>query len=157
MLATLWFGALATWAGSAGAQNSPDPNRAAVIARVVHLVNEERLSAGLAPVRPEPVLAETSQGWADRLASDGQLSHDPNLDRVPTDWRKLGENVGYGPDPDAVHAAFLASPSHAANVLDPEVERIGVGVTVAGDRIYIVERFEDPMPRRPLTPRGTAR
>lgn len=140
-------------AGRAGAQPAPPLDRSfdrsAAIARVVHLVNENRFTSGLGPLRPEPLLADTAQRWADRLAASGELSHDPDLERVPTDWRKLGENVGYGPDPDAIHAAFLASPAHAANVLDPDIDRIGVGVTVVGDRVYVVQRFEDVAPPRP--------
>jgi uncharacterized protein YkwD len=48
-------------------------------------------------------------------------------DGVSPGWRKLGENIGYGPSIDAVQATYMASPPHRANILDPQFNRIGTG------------------------------
>ncbi len=61
---------------------------------------------------------------------------------APADWTKAGENVGRGGTVDAVWDAFMASPSHAANVLDPAFTRIGVGVVRTPDGVlYTAHRF----------------
>jgi uncharacterized protein YkwD len=136
---------VATVAGSIGALGADGPanNREYVLSEVVRLVNDDRTAAGLPALTVDPVLGATAQTWAEQLADAGQLSHDPNLTSVPTRWRKLGENVGYGPEPVIIQEAFRASPSHAANVFDHEAQHIGVGVAFADDRIYVVQRFED--------------
>src|SRR5690606_13750171 len=60
---------------------------------------------------------------------------------VTADWEKLGENVGYGPNVDAVMNAFIASSRHNANLMDPAFTRIGVGVVWKDGALYTVHRF----------------
>ena len=43
----------------------------------------------------------------------------PISEGMTQDWAKLGENVGTGPDVGSVMDAFIASPGHYANIVDP--------------------------------------
>ena len=57
------------------------------------------------------------------MVQAGQISHNPNLgSEVSGDWTKLGENVGVGYDVDGLMQAFINSPAHYKNLVDPDVE-----------------------------------
>ena len=61
-----------------------------------------------------------------------EISHNPNLGgQVCGTWTKLGENVGIGVDVDALMQAFVDSPAHYRNLVDPDCDYVGVGVTWA--------------------------
>jgi hypothetical protein len=89
--------------------------------------NTARVSAGLAPLTVNPQLSAVAQAWANKLAAAGTLSHNAALRTQVTDWTVLGENVGMAGDVPTVQAAFMASPEHKANILDPRYTQMGVG------------------------------
>ena len=66
-------------------------------------------------------------GWPARASS----TTTPRLTSDVTNWRWVGENVGYGPDVATVHAAFMNSPAHKANILDRDYTEVGIGAVVA--------------------------
>ncbi|MFN3219600.1 MAG: CAP domain-containing protein [Acidimicrobiales bacterium] len=118
------------------------PVPAAEDAFVAHL-NAARAEAGLEPLRRDDGLIDAARGWARWMGERRDLRHaDDIVTGAPADWTKAGENVGRGGTVDAVWEAFMASPSHAANVLDPAFTRIGVGVVQTSDGIfYTAHRF----------------
>jgi uncharacterized protein YkwD len=66
-------------------------------------------------------------------------------DGAPSTWLKLGENVGYGGTIAAIHEAYLNSPGHRANIMDPTFTEIGAAA-VWGDcegqhRVFTVQEF----------------
>lgn len=109
---------------------------------VAHL-NAARAEAGLEPLRRDDGLVDAARGWARWMGERRDLRHaDDIVTGAPADWTKAGENVGRGGTVDAVWEAFMASPSHAANVLDPAFTRIGVGVVQTSDGVlYTAHRF----------------
>ena len=48
---------------------------------------------------------------------------------------------GVDDDPDDIHAAYLASPSHRANVLNPSYRYTGIGIAERGDLVFYVYLF----------------
>jgi hypothetical protein len=135
------------------------PVPAAEDAFVAHL-NAARAEAGLEPLRRDDGLIDAARGWARWMGERRDLRHaDDIVTGAPADWTKAGENVGRGGTVDAVWEAFMASPSHAANVLDPAFTRIGVGVVETSDGIlYTAHRFagvvsdQAPAPPPPTPP-----
>jgi uncharacterized protein YkwD len=108
----------------------------------IDLANSTRREAGLPGLLPSPALIDKAQAWADELARRGSLSHSTLTDGVPEGWVKLGENVGRGPSIEAVHAGFLGSPAHRANLVDASFNWIGTGVATAGDgTVFVVQVF----------------
>ena len=109
------------------------------------LVNQERVKAGLRPMNSDSKLAPTSRSWSSTMASRGALSHDPNLAQVASqvepNWRGVGENVGVGYDVKQLHAAFMGSTGHRANILKPGYNRVGIGVVMQGTKIWVTVRF----------------
>lgn len=91
------------------------------------LVNREREDAGLSTLLPSPHATAKAQTWAETLAAGETLRHSSLADGMPAGFRKIGENVGRGPDIGRIHEAFMRSDGHRANVLDPEYNWLGTG------------------------------
>lgn len=110
----------------------------------VSKINSLRASKGLSQLRVDSELTSIGRRWAAKMASDGDISHNPAFSSwVTADWVKLGENVGTGGDVDTIFRAFVASPSHYKNLVDPAFQYVGVGVVVAADgAIYTAHQFE---------------
>ncbi len=109
-------------------------------------INELRGSLGLAPLTPDPALAATSCTWNDQLIVADALSHDPNLSAaiasVEPNWRKGGENVGMGGTVVSLFDAFVASPGHYKNLVDPEYSRVGIcAARSASGKLFTTHRF----------------
>jgi uncharacterized protein YkwD len=92
-----------------------------------HFVNGEREHLGLPALLPSPHAMAKAQAWAEEMASSGNLRHSDLAAGMPAGFRKIGENVGRGPDIESIHQAFMLSDGHRANVVDPEYNWIGTG------------------------------
>ena len=107
--------------------------------------NASRADAGLPGYAYMRDLSLVALGQAQRMADAGQIYHNPNLSTEVSGWRKSGENVGVGADPDQIHQAFMASPSHRANILSSTFTELGIATVVGGDgRLYVAEVFRLP-------------
>jgi uncharacterized protein YkwD len=56
-------------------------------------------------------------------------------------FSSLSENVTQGPTPEFIHGQFMQSAPHRANILDQEMDSIGVGVVEHGGQLFAVEDF----------------
>lgn len=116
----------------------------------VQLINGLRTSQGSGELVVDPRLTDLARRWAATMAAAGAISHNPNLTvDLPEPWTKGGENVGVGSDVPTLHDAFVASPEHYRNLIDPLFTRIGIGVVIGTDgRLYVAEEFLQPTPPR---------
>lgn len=108
-------------------------------------VNAVRAQAGLAPLQVHSQLTSVARSWADAQAGVNAISHNPNLaGQVAGGWSLIGENVGTGPEVGGIMTAFVNSPSHYRNIVEPRFDYIGVGVTWGTDgRMYTTHVFMD--------------
>jgi uncharacterized protein YkwD len=106
-------------------------------------INGLRASQGLGQLANDSAqLTDVARSWASSMADAGSISHRPNLvDVAPSNWQKIGENVGVGSDAGTLHAAFVASPGHYKNLVDPGFTTVSVGVVVRDGRIFVTENF----------------
>lgn len=104
-------------------------------------INAERIRRGLGTVVVRSDLVEAARAWSQRMRSAGRIWHDPEIDEKIEGWTVLGDNVGRGPTPSAIHRAFMESPDHADVILDPRFTEVGVGVAVDGATLYVTEIF----------------
>jgi uncharacterized protein YkwD len=105
--------------------------------RLVELVNAERAAHGLPALRWESRLANAAAAYAAYLSETGLFSHFEEggagvVERDEAhgylDWRFLGENLARDKaTPEEVVAAWLASPTHRANLLAVEACHVGTG------------------------------
>jgi uncharacterized protein YkwD len=99
-------------------------------------VNASRAAAGLGPLRENSTLDVKADAWAQGMRDQCRIWHSTLSNGAPPEWRKLGENVGMGGSIDQVHTAYLNSPGHRANILDPAFTQIGTAAVWGTCRGY---------------------
>lgn len=112
-------------------------------------MNVERSAAGLPPLEIEAHLNASAQSHSDWMAATGNFSHEGengsgSADRIEAsgiplvgDW-KTAENMSYtslsggvgADETDRMHAGLMGSSDHRANILDPGLSYVGVGLSV---------------------------
>jgi hypothetical protein len=117
-------------------------------ASFVAKINELRTSKGLSTLQVNDNLVAKARGWAAGMAAAGRIWHSTLSDGITADWKKLGENVGMGGSVDGLHAAFVASPHHYENLVDPAFGSVGIGIVMSGSTIFVSEVFMELMPSR---------
>lgn len=106
--------------------------------QVLDLVNQSRAKSGRKALRSDAKLNTKATGWAKKLARDCKLSHSNLRSGAPSDWKRLGENVGYAGSVSKVHTAYLNSSGHKKNIMDGGFDRMGAGVAHSTCRGYPV-------------------
>lgn len=113
---------------------------------LAHL-NRIRAEHGLGSLSAHGELTTASRNWSAHLASINDLAHESDLSRgLSADWRRLGENVGTGPEVAAMMQAFMNSPAHKKNILEPGFTHVGIGVVISGKVMFTTHRFMELMP-----------
>lgn len=109
----------------------------------VSLINQSRGAAGLASLTVYNDLVIGARNHTAEMIPTGTIFHSSSaeLSSVTTGWSVLGENVGKGPSPSVLHQAFMASPSHKANILG-DFDKVGVGVGHDADgKLFVTVMF----------------
>ena len=110
-------------------------------AAVKNALNNDRVANRRAPLRTQAAAQAKAQAWANRLAREGRMYHSNLRDGINVKWCSLGENVGYGSSVQGIERAYMKSPGHRANILNPKWNGVGVGHATRGSRIYTVHVF----------------
>jgi uncharacterized protein YkwD len=122
---------------SAGSAHSTQSARAFTSA-LVSAINGARAANGLPPLQVDARLSTAARGQSSYLASAGVLDHtgpdgaslSTRLAREGFHGHMVGENLAAGMGPAATVSAWLASPGHRMNLLEPQFHRLGVGVVM---------------------------
>jgi hypothetical protein len=101
-------------------------------------INSLRASKGLATLAVDAGITGKARAWAQTMADKNMIWHSTLSDGVTADWQKLGENVGMGATVAGLHVAFVNSPHHYANLVDPTFRSIGVGVAHSATGVLFV-------------------
>ena len=104
------------------------------------LVNQARHANGVPDVHLDDVLTRKAQSWAENMAANG-VRHSTLTDGVGSNWRVLGENVGWARSVEEMHRMFLDSRAHRTTMLDRRYTRFGVGIAVVDGRYYTVQVY----------------
>lgn len=120
------------------------PDEAALLADI----NLDRAARGLSPLNPDPLLVEIARTHSEDMCRRNYFDHiapapGPSspmdrylaaLDQRP-DYAMVGENIYYRSVTDSLlqsateaNDAFMHSPGHRANILQPLYTRVGVGI-----------------------------
>jgi len=113
--------------------------------QILWQINADRARAGLPALAVNPTLMDQTEAWSRWMAAHGHLFHHPDLAAMasqaqPWGWSAVAENVGVGADGLRLHAQFMSSRSHAANVYG-NFASVGVGTVESGGRIWVTVRF----------------
>jgi uncharacterized protein YkwD len=135
-------------------------NLTTVTDRVLALTNFHRQQAGLTPLRNNPILTAVAQSHTENMivrdfyshqAPDGSRSAD-RIRRAGYNFSLAAENIAVGySSPESVMQGWMDSPGHRANIMNPNLQEIGVGFYfIANDpgavnyRYYWTQNFATP-------------
>lgn len=105
-------------------------------------LNRVRADHGLPALIVNSELSNLARGHAQVMADAGEIFHaSPISAGYSGPWSKFGENVGVGANVSVLVDAFVDSPGHYANIIDPAFTEIGVGVIYNGPALYTTHRF----------------
>lgn len=111
--------------------------------------NADRAQRNLPELRFDAQLARAAQFHAEQMAAHDDISHgfpgEPDLSMrgaaAGVHFSLITENVAEAGDPAVIHGLWMNSPGHRANLLDPDVNIVGIAVIVQGDAVFAVEDF----------------
>src|ERR1700722_7748752 len=138
-------------ASSLLAQSTAQPGNSLTVAEqyLLAAANQERANQGLPPLHLDPVLTQASAFHAREMADHAAISHrfddEPELaDRgaqAGAHFSLISENVGEAPTSVIIHNLWIHSEGHRANLLDPEVDSVGIAIVTRDHQLYAVEDF----------------
>ncbi len=70
---------------------------------------------------------------------DGEPSLSVRVKQAGARFTWLSENVTQGPSPEFIHVQFMKSPPHRANILDRDMDSIGIGIVERHGQLFAVE------------------
>lgn len=123
--------------GAAVCANANTPassaRRTALKAAVVCLIDRQRAAHGLPALSEDSRLDRSAQIWTDTMATTKQFDHGEDFAARITAagyvWSSAGENIATGfATPQQVVSAWMESPGHCRNILDPDYRSVGTGV-----------------------------
>ena len=109
-------------------------------ARMLELVNGERIAAGLRPLAPDPELAQAAREHSVDMFARGYFAHATPEGRDPFERMReanvrfvtAGENLALAPTLQIAHTGLMNSPGHRANILQRDFGRVGIGIMDGG-------------------------
>lgn len=111
--------------------------------------NRERKAAGLRALQWNQPLAMAARAHAREMARHNEVSHrlpgeaslPGRADKAGAHFSWLSENVVQSHDAASAHSRFMKSPAHKANLLDAEMNTVGIGVFELHGELFVVEDF----------------
>jgi uncharacterized protein YkwD len=133
-----------TSASARAQQKTSDAER-----QLFNAANQERKAHGLPSLKPDEALANAARAHAQRMAEQGTISHqlpgEPNLlsraKAAGAQFSWISENLDEGQNATAIHQSFVRSPQHRANILDSDMDSVGIGVAERNGQMFAVEDF----------------
>jgi hypothetical protein len=122
--------------------------------QIVELANQARAAAGAGPLKWDAALAAAAREHCLRMAAEGPISHryggeaslTARAAQAGAHFSLIEENVAFGPNPAAINEGWLRSQGHRENLLNPQVDRVGVAVVASRGAIYAVADYERAVP-----------
>ncbi len=120
---------------------------------LLRLVNVERRRVNARPLVLSPQLTAAAQRHSQDMAVSRRMSHTGSdgstmrsrIDDTQYRWSTIGENVAMGqPTAAAVMTAWMNSPGHRQNILNPAFTELGVGYATGAGRPYWTQVFARP-------------
>jgi uncharacterized protein YkwD len=109
-------------------------------ARMLDLINAERIAAGERPLSPDPELLQVARQHSTDMFTRGYFAHvtpegdDPfeRMREANVQFVTAGENLALAPSVQIAHVGLMKSPGHRANILRPNFGRVGIGIMDGG-------------------------
>ena len=130
----------------------PSADFSSVEARMLALVNQERVANGLAPFTMDPGLSNVARSHSSDMVARGYFAHTSpdglspfdRMSRAGISFRSAAENIAWAGNVEVAHTSLMNSPGHRANILNPGLRRIGIGIVQKdGLHIMVTQLFMD--------------
>jgi hypothetical protein len=119
------------------------------VTQLLTLTNQDRAAQGLGPLRWSQELALAAQRHDELMVQRNDLQHqfagEPD---VPTragqagaHFRAIAENIALGPNAMDIERQWMHSAQHRTNILDPQMNTIGVALIHSRGEVWAVEDF----------------
>jgi hypothetical protein len=121
------------------------------------LTNDDRTANGVGTLTTDPELAAAAQLKANDMAANGYFAHVSPAGKTPWYWLQqvgyhysyAGENLAVNfDDSKAVEDAWMASPTHHANIVKSQYTRVGYGIASGmyegKQTTFVVQMFATP-------------
>lgn len=113
---------------------------------LVARLQESRATASLPALTRDDGLDGLARRWSETMAADGELRHNPRYqEQIRGQWTSAGENVAradttYAAEDlaELVHAGWMDSPTHRANLDSESYTHVGVGVAYDAEHGWFV-------------------
>lgn len=121
-------------------------------AKMLELVNKERMAKGLRPLAPDPELTVVARRHSADMFARSYFAHDTPEGRSPFDrmreggvtFATAGENLALAPTVQVAHSGLMNSPGHRANILAKDFGRVGIGIMDGGIRgLMVTQNFRN--------------
>ena len=117
--------------------------------RIFELTNQDRAAQGLQPLKWDPALAAAAATHADRITEEKTLSHQyageadvkTRAAQAGAHFQAIAENIAMGYSTEAIEKQWMHSVPHRQNILDPQMNSIGIAVAEKDGYLYAVEDF----------------
>jgi len=118
---------------------------------LLSMANQERTQRGIQPLTWDAHLAAAALQHAQRMVQQNAISHqfpgEPDLESRGSAngarFSLIAENVAIAATPQILHTAWMNSPGHRANLLEPHENAVGIAVLRSGGYLYAVEDFSE--------------
>ncbi|MFA6254636.1 MAG: CAP domain-containing protein [Patescibacteria group bacterium] len=124
-----------------------------ISSNMINLVNESRKEAGIEPLVSDTFLEKFAQAKGQDMINRDYFAHDTPegkkpwqwIDRGEYDYVYAGENLAMDfKTAETVHEAFMKSPSHRRNILNPKYKEVGMAVIegqIGGHQTILLVEF----------------
>lgn len=129
---------------SSTTSNTTSTANASVEQTLLSLLNAERTKNGLTPLVNDSSLTNLARLKSSDMVAKNYFSHtSPTygtpaqmLSRYVVSYRLYAENIAQGASAYSIHAMWMASAGHRANILNPQLTRVGIGVARSSTGTY---------------------
>lgn len=103
-------------------------------------INEERQKNGLNPLVVDPLIRNVARAHSMDMLQKGYFGHQDlsgqtafeRMNNAHVEFSVVGENLALAPSVPLAHIGLMNSPSHKENILDPDYNRVGIGILDTG-------------------------
>ncbi len=143
-----------------GALNAPNAAEQLLLAQA----NQDRAQHSLTQLERDPLLAQAALYHAYQMAEHADISHgfpgEPDLSArgasAGVRFSLITENVAEAGEPTIIHNMWMHSEGHRANLLDPDVNVVGIAVVTREHQVYAVEDFASTVDSLSINEQETA-
>lgn len=128
------------------------PSRPRLEARMLELLNAERLRAGGRPLVADAETLDLTRAHSRDMFARGYFAHETpegvtpagRLRAAGVHFRATGENLALAPNLERAHEGLMKSPGHRDNILNPAFGRVAIGIVDGGSHgLMVTQTFRN--------------